>query len=77
MWMLPYLPDEGPPADPESDTGSSTAPSSYGGDEVETMLGFVDEDGLACTAWARIQKEALEAENAQSLHLKRSPAVAL
>lgn len=40
------------------------------------MLGFVNKDGLACMAWARIQKEAPEAKNAQSLRLKRSLTVA-
>lgn len=38
-----------PPADSELDTGSANALSNYKREEIETMLSFVNKDGLSCT----------------------------
>lgn len=70
------LSDKELPTNLESDTSSSTAPTSYRREELETMLGFMDEDELACTAWPRIQKKVTKVKNTQSLYLKCSLAVA-
>ncbi len=65
--LIPFedaLSEEGPPSDPESGSTPSTGSSTYGRDEVSSMLHLIDENALACATWPGIQKEAADAENA-------------
>lgn len=43
-----------PLADLEFDIANLTAPSNCWREKVETILDFVDENRLACAAWAKI-----------------------
>lgn len=55
----------------------SSGTSTYGGEEVESILGYIDEDTTVCATWPKIQREAAEIETALTNQLKRSFAIAL
>ncbi len=64
--------------DLDSDASAlSSGASTYRGEEVESMLGYIDEDATVCAIWPKIQREAAEIEAAQTNRLKRSLTIAL
>ncbi len=72
------LPDQATVTDLNSDASAlSFGASTYRGEKVESMLGYVDEDATVCATWPKIQREDAEIEAAQTNQLKRSLAVAL
>lgn len=68
------IPDEATVTDLDADSGSSlSGASTYGGNKVESMLGYVDEDVVVQSAWPKIQKKAAgahkrEAEQTWGIH---------
>lgn len=61
------LPDQATVTDLDSNTSaSSSGASTYGREEVESMLGYVDGDATICAIWPKIQREAAEIEAAQT-----------
>ncbi len=72
------LPDQATVIDLDSDTStSSSSASTYGGEEMESILGYVDKDATVYAIWPKIQREAAEIEATQTNRLKHSLAVAL
>ncbi len=51
--------------------------STYGEEEIESMLGYIDENATVHATWPKIQREAAEIEDAKTNRLKCSFAIVL
>lgn len=72
------LPDLATMTDLDFDTSAlSSSANTYGREEVESMLGYVEENITVCATWPKIQREVAEIKTAQTNWLKHSLAIAL